>query len=477
LSAWVWQVEANDFMTPTKFKILVVDDDQEIQILLGSWLEKIGFPIRVAGDGQEALDAIELDCPDVLLTDWEMPRVNGLELCRRIRSMSLPHYVYTILLTSKSCEAEKIAGLESGADDFLSKPIAKGELLARLKSGLRVLELERELSLLARTDSLTGLLTQRTFFEYLEKEWHRSTRLQLPMSCVMVDLDFFKQINDVYGHPSGDAVLKLTAELLLDNCRLSDTVCRYGGEEFCILLPETDESNAAVWAEKARERLGALSIPTELKEIRVTGSFGVAQRCDELSDGKALVKLADLALLCAKHTGRDRVVRYTTTVESGKPKPHPGDWHDDVFDNMLAHDVMSPLIGFLREDNTIDETARLFLQSGIPSLPVLDADGLLTGFISETDLMTATVSSDCWRQALSSLMRHKVICYDEDTPIRVIYDFLCRASIRGVVITKGGQPTGIVNRSSLLRCFHEWNADRDSTLKRVDVSPSPVAPG
>lgn len=447
-------------MASTNHKILLVDDDPDIRILLGNWLEKAGYAVCTANDGQEALDAIELDCPDFLITDWDMPRIEGPELCRRIRNRPLPHYVYTIILTAKSCEAEKIAGLESGADDFLTKPIAKGELLARLKSGSRVLELERELSLMARTDSLTGLFTLRTFQECLEKEWHRSTRFQLPMSCVMVDLDFFKQINDIHGHPAGDSVLKFTAELLLDNCRLSDTICRYGGEEFCVLLPETDESEAATWAERVRQRLGTLCIPMCLKEdIRVTGSFGVAQRREDLPDAEALIKLADQSLLCAKRTGRDRVVRYTATIESGKLRPHAADWHDEVFDNMLAHDVMNPLVVFLGEDNTVDEAARLFSQSGILSSPVLGADGTLAGFISEKDLMAATLSPDRWQQPLSSLMQHKVICYEEDTPTRVIYDFLCRNAIRGVVITKNSQPTGIINRASLLRCFHEWNAD------------------
>jgi two-component system, cell cycle response regulator len=336
-----------------------------------------------------------------------------------------------------------------------------------------VLELERELSLMAHTDFLTGLLTQRTFFDTLGKEWHRSTRMKLPLSCVMMDLDFFKQINDVHGHPAGDSVLKFAAELLLDNSRLSDTICRYGGEEFCILLPETREGDAALWAERTRVRLGALRIPTDLKDMRVTGSFGVAERRADVANPEALVKLADQALLCAKRTGRDRVVRHTTMVDPAKPKLYSADWHDEVFEDMRAHDVMSPLVVVLEECNTIDEAARLFLQSGIPSMPVLDAEGTLTGFISEQDLMAATASAERWQQPLSTVMRHNVISYEEDTPIRVIYEFLCRVSLRGVVITKNGQPTGIVNRSSLLRCFHERGADRDPVAPSVSRLSSP----
>jgi two-component system, cell cycle response regulator len=449
-------------MAQAGYKVLLVDDDPAMLRLLGRWLEKAGYTVGATANGQEALRTIEADCPDFVLTDWEMPHVSGLELCRQIRGMPLPHYVYTIFLTARTGGGEMIAGLEGGADDFLTKPVAEKELLARLKSGARVLELERKLSLLAHTDSLTGLLTQRAFYELLEKEWHRATRLHLPMSCVMMDLDFFKQINDVHGHPAGDSVLKFAAELLLDTVRASDTVCRYGGEEFCILLPETDENDAMLWAERTRARLGALRIPTELRDMRVTGSFGVAQRHSDTPNAEDLVKLADQALLCAKRTGRDRVVRYAATVESARAKPHATDWHDEVFANMRARDAMNPLVVYLQEDNSIDEAARLFLQSGILSMPVLNSAGTLTGFVSERDLMAATASADRWQKPLSSIMRPNVICYEEGTPIRLIYEFLCRVAIRGVVITKDGQPTGIVNRNSLLRCFYEWSADQDS---------------
>ena len=138
-----------------------------------------------------------------------------------------------------------IAGLEIGADEFLCKPVYQEELLARMCAGSRVLELERRLSLMAHTDPLTGLMTQRTFYEILEKEWHRAKRYQLPISCVMLDLDFFKQVNDIHGHQAGDSALKSVADVLLESSRSSDSVCRYGGEEFCILLPEANEIDAS----------------------------------------------------------------------------------------------------------------------------------------------------------------------------------------------------------------------------------------
>jgi two-component system, cell cycle response regulator len=305
--------------TAAAHKVLIGDDDPAILRLLSRWLQKAGYPTRTAADGQEALEAIQQECPSFVITDWEMPRVNGPELCRRVREMNLPHYVYILFLTVRTAPSEVITGLDIGADDFLGKPVAEGELLARMRSGTRLLELERRLSLMAHTDSLTGLLTQRAFYTSLEKEWHRSRRSNLPLSCAMMDVDFFKQVNDTLGHPAGDAVLKAVSRLLAENCRASDTICRYGGEEFSVMLPETNEANAMRWAQRVRSRLAELRLPGKLQSVRVTCSFGVAQCPAESENSEELVDLADQALLEAKRAGRDRVVRYDSLLCSNAP--------------------------------------------------------------------------------------------------------------------------------------------------------------
>lgn len=447
-------------MTPANYQVLLVDDDPAMLRLLSKWLQKAGYPVRTAADGLEALEAIEAECPDFLVTDWEMPRLDGLNLCRQVRELLLPHYVYIVFLTVRTGAQEMITGLENGADDFLTKPVSEGELLARMRSSSRVLELERRLSIMARTDALTGLITQRSFYESLDKEWHRARRFHLPLSCVMMDLDFFKQVNDVHGHQAGDSVLKFVGELLVDNCRASDTVCRYGGEEFCVMLPETGESEAALWAERARARLAALYIPAGVRELRITGSFGVAERRDDARSCEELVDLADQALLCAKRMGRDRVVRYASLADADAPKLGTENQHDDIFDCVLARDVMSPLTACPHETDTIDDAARFFLETGVSSTPVLNARGALAGFLSEKDLMVGMISPECWQRPLSDVMRPNVISYEETTPIRVIYEFLCRVSIRGVVITHDGNAVGTISRSSLFHWFREWVVSR-----------------
>jgi two-component system, cell cycle response regulator len=276
----------------------------------------------------------------------------------------------------------------------------------------------------------------------------------------MVDLDFFKQINDVYGHPAGDSVLKFVAELLVDNCRTSDTVCRFGGEEFCVLMPETDEANAAGWANRIRQLLSALHIPTGEETLQITGSFGTAQCRDDSDDPESLVKHADKALLWAKRTGRNCVVRYTTLIGTANADLDSKDHHDEVFEDLLAGDAMTPLATCPREHATIDEVDRFMRGAGISSTPVLETGGMLAGFVSTKDIMAIMTSSNCWQQPVSTVMKRNVICYEENTPIRIIYEFLCRVTIRGIVVTKGGHPTGTINRDSILRWFRTAVAER-----------------
>ncbi len=440
-------------MNPKNSKVLLVDDDPAMLRLVSRWLETAGYGVRLAEDGKEALAAIEAECPDFLITDWDMPEMDGLELCRRVRKLDLPHYLYILFLTVRSGSSETIEGLEIGADDFLHKPVHQGELLARMRSASRVLTLERRLSQLARTDPLTGLMSRRTFHEALEKEWNRAERVQTPLSCVMLDIDFFKRVNDSYGHPTGDAVLRVVADLLGDVLRGSDSVCRYGGEEFCVMLPETSEVDAAAWAQRARRRLSKLTIPVDDTTFHITGSFGVAQRYDDTQTPASLIDLADQALLCAKRSGRDRVVRYESLSAVNEVDLAGSDKKDGLFHGVAARHVMTPLVVCLRQEETVGNATEFFLRSRINSTPVVDLEGKLAGFLSEKDLMAAMVSLDCWQQPIREIMKPNVIRYEEDTPIRGIYEFLCRVTIRRVVIVRDGRPSGTISRGTLLRWF------------------------
>lgn len=459
-------------MASTPLNVLVVDDDPAIVRLVAQLLSSAGYSVREAQNGREALEAIQESCPDLVISDWDMPEVDGLELCRQIRQDDLPYYVYVLLLTAKSHSEDMVAGLEAGADDFVSKPIRSGELLARIAAAQRMLVLERRLRASSKEDPLTGVLNRRTFHELFEREWKRSLRYGLPLACVILDIDFFKKVNDTHGHPAGDAVLRAVADALRGQCRATEYVCRFGGEEFCVLLPETSERGAVIWAERVRTALAELAVETAGVTIRVTASFGVAERLEDMHSPESAVDGADQALLVAKQSGRDRVVA-ASSLRDVLPSLSCGQ-QGTALAGVLARDVMGVLVHSLHQDDTVERAAEFFLQLRLGSVPVVDDEGKLVGVVSEKDLMTLEVSGESWERQVRDIMKRNVVCYDETTLAETVFQFLCRVSIRRVVVVREGRPTGIISRSSLIRWFRNWVLanrdelhDQDAERKRL----------
>ncbi len=439
-------------MSKEPINILIADDDSALLRLLRKWMESSGFVVQCANDGLEAVAAIEANCPQILITDRDMPHMDGVELCRWLRKQDFPTYVYTIIVTSHCCSDNMVEAFEAGADDFLKKPIDKAELVARVQSGLRVLELESKLNVLAKTDSLTGLATRRTFFELAEREWSRARRHHIHLSAVMIDIDFFKRINDAHGHRVGDQALRAVAKVLQESCRSSDVIGRYGGEEFCVLLPEADESHAIQWAERVRERLALERNLVEGLGMSLTASFGVAERLADTNDTDTLVDLADQALLVAKRSGRDRVIGFQSLATSTRV-PANADGPEAMFDGLIARNVMTTIIAGLHEDETVGRAARYFLRFRFNSAPVVDLDGQLVGILSERDVMSIMMWPKWWATKIKDVMKRNVVCYEETTPVVTIYEFLCRVSLRGVIVVNDGRPSGMISRGSLLRWF------------------------
>ena len=453
-------------MEAPKLKILVVDDDPTVLRLISVIVSSVGHAVSTATDGGEALDAILADCPDMVISDWDMPQMDGLELCGRIRRENLPHYPYVILLTAKSRADDMVRGLDAGADEFLSKPILPAVLKARVRAGARMLEMERNLLQLSHHDPLTGAANRRSFAELLHQEWERANRYGHALSCAMLDLDFFKKVNDTHGHSAGDAVLQMVAGVLLDNRRSSDVVCRYGGEEFCVLLPETDEDGALVWAERARKAIADLSISGGDHTFHVTASIGVAECIGHTGRAESImIDSADQALLVAKETGRDQVVQFSSLSDIIADLEGDSDQAGPL-EGVMARDVMAPATLCPNRNDTVQRVADFFLQLRLESAPVVDDQGLLVGTVSVTELMMLTASGHGWDQCIGEVMRGSVICYDKDTPVKEILEFLTRVSVPRVIVVEKGCPVGIISRDHLLRWFRNWiivNQQRQST--------------
>lgn len=431
--------------------VLLVDDDLAMVRLLSRWLEGAGYQVRSAENGREAIAQIEAHCPEIVITDWEMPLMNGLELCQWIRTAHLPHYVYTIMLTMRTASADMIKALQAGADNFAKKPVDKDELLVRILSGQRLLELEHRLRSLASIDGLSGLLTRAAFHERLQAEWRLARRQRSRLACVMLDIDFFKRINDTHGHAAGDEVICAVADTLRGSCRASDLICRYGGEEFCVLLTNTTPGAAFDWALRVKDAIAAVRIPRpDCPPLSAAASFGVAELTDDAVSPQQLVEMADQALLVAKRAGRNRVVDFH---QMSLPPALAASRNDlaGLLRNVSARSVMTTIVASLRKEDPVGSAARLFLHFRINSAPVVDAAGNLVGVLSEKDCMAIMLQPQWWEMKIKDVMKTSVVCYDEETSALAIYEFLSRVAMRGVVVVKEGRPTGLINRSSLLR--------------------------
>jgi len=292
-------------------KILIADDDPISRRLLEATLSEWGYDVLVTYDGSAAWKAMQqLEAPGLVISDWMMPHMDGLELCRKIRQMDRTGYIYFIILTAKDRKEDVIDGLDAGADDFLIKPFDREELKCRTRIGERIIELEQRMLKLATIDFLTGVLNRRAFFERMEQEINRSLRENTSLSMILTDIDYFKKVNDRYGHQTGDMVLQRFTEQLLNSSRPYDFVGRYGGEEFVICLPGADISQSGSVAERMRSKVEEMKIilPDGSQSIRITASFGTtAFLMNSKEKADSLIKRADNALYKAKNEGRNRV--------------------------------------------------------------------------------------------------------------------------------------------------------------------------
>src|SRR5258708_28882436 len=305
-------------------RILIAEDDSVSRMVLHKTLEKLGHTVTAVEDGIQALNAADEGQFRLVISDWMMPEMDGLELCTRLRSREDVAYTYVILLTAKDQKDDRVMAMGSGVDDFLLKPMDRAELEARLRVAQRILSMQEDLeerqveleylhaelkvknerlTALATTDGLTGLKNHRHFQETLQHTCAFSARQEIPVSVIMVDVDFFKQYNDSFGHPAGDEVLKSVARILEQTARNYDLAARYGGEEFVLLCPAVDVAGAELLAERVRAEGAAHTWP----QRSITVSIGGSTRIPQAADAPQLVAGADLALYQCTRSGENAV--------------------------------------------------------------------------------------------------------------------------------------------------------------------------
>lgn len=301
-------------------QVLIADDSHLSRRLLEETLRGWGYDVVVAADGTEAWRILSTDdAPTLAVLDWMMPGYTGPELCRLVRERAREPYTYILLLTSRNDKDDVVEGMDSGADDYITKPFDRHELKVRLRAGTRIVDLQEQLvtarealRIQATRDYLTQLWNRSSILEILQRELARSEREGSPIGVIVADLDHFKAINDTHGHFAGDTALQETARRMQDSVRVYDSIGRYGGEEFLFVLPGTDDCSVQVQAERLRAAIRGRKVQTGEVSLTVTCSFGCTAGVGGEVTAESLIRVADDALYRAKRAGRDCCVVLST---------------------------------------------------------------------------------------------------------------------------------------------------------------------
>ncbi len=432
-------------MSSRPFRLLIVADDRKILRRLSRFLRVFGFQVDPVANGQQAIAVYEAQPPDFLIVDGDSL---AMEHCRQLFSKNRNGYTYTFMML-RDAKAEGLTdALVAGVDDFLAKPLVYGELLARLRSGARVLEYERRMREQSAIDSTTALLSKSAFQARLKSELE--TGATAPVSCVLIDLDFFGSVNHSHGQVTGDEVLRTVAAQIKSMAEECKYLSSFGGGRFAALLPDSSDGKAFAWAETVREAIAELEIHLPNHTVSVTASLGVASTTLENTDADDVLQLAENAVRMAKSSGRNCVAR------CGQFDGETREWEDlarqgRLFETTVARDVMIPCPAFVQSDHDLKHAATLIEQSHLEELPVVDRQGHILGLLCKSRLPDDLAQSSRWRAKVGDLMDTNVKTVPESESFNALMDFFMDDSQANhvVVVVRHEKPLGIVYRSGL----------------------------
>jgi len=464
----------NDFKKILSNEASVDEDFSEMAEFFGDTVPvKVGLDVELefALQGEEAIEMVRNSVREgkpysLAFVDVRMPPgLDGVKTTQRLWELD-PEIQVVICSAYSDYSWQEIVEQLKHSDQFLI-----------LKKPFECIEVQQLANALhhrwseARRDKLTGLINRHAFIDYFRGQMRLAKQDYKTLSCVMIDIDFFKRVNDLHGHTAGDFAIQQLADVLSRHCRDGDHVCRYGGEEFCVLLRDTDEEAAFRWAEQTRLALHATSIATSNQEtIQVSASFGVAQLNSESETPQQLIDQADLALRNAKQTGRDRVHCFSQ-ISTEQPQTVTNNLRRP-FHAIDTSSLMQPA-NVISRNATLRDAAAVLIEHGLTTAPVVDEQGFMVGVLNESDLLRVFSDQANGDRAVIEAMRASVVGFSEDTNLQEIFEFVVRVSIPQVVILRDGRPCGVVGRKALLEWLYSNGFGNESTRQAVGPNNPP----
>jgi two-component system, cell cycle response regulator len=427
------------------YRILLVDHEPAPLWSLSNFLRLYGYEVWQASDAEQALAVCDYALPDFIVADWELPSGSGLDLCRRVRGRALAGYVYFILRTATHDPNELIDALQAGVDDFIARTIVHGELLARLRSGARMLEYERRLTTLAASDPLTGLGSAAAFHQALPAALAGASRHR-HRACVYADADYFGRVNYLHGHPMGDAAIQALAERIASAAGDLGMAFRLEADQFAVLLADADEPRAIHWAEQVRVAFERQPLAVAGRSIDLRISLSVAPLAAETTAEAAMTQL-EQALDVAKRSGRNRVVA-ASGVQAIIADRASAAAAADPLRSAVARDVMTSTTVCFSHDQGLASADEFLRDSGGEMLSVVDGDGKLLGTIPAEQLRSGEACQEL-PATVGERLAGDAAVYEEETTVQTLYEFFQHSDAERVEIVHAGRPTGFVSRGSL----------------------------